>query len=627
MEPSRQILWNITNHSFLYIAGVVATVSLVTGFAVRIGAWLRGREGISRGKRRSRLLTVLRTIVVQKGMIRGRVYGTMHYCVSCGMLLLFLGTVLLAIEMHFGLKFLAGPAYLAFTLVLDLAGVAVLIGVFLAAYKRYVVRPDRLESGFGDAFLLAMLAAVVLSGFLVKGLRLFATSDPWAVWSPVGNGVAVLLAKISNVETAGHLHKILWYGHAALSFTLIALIPWTKLLHLFAVPLNYYLSLPWAERASLAAPSADLPPMTAMITDCARKQLIEADACVECGRCKKRCSIYQGGMASSPAAMMKNLKRLIHRFGFPRPLVDSVIDEPSLWSCTACRSCEDRCPMNGAHATTIVDIRRGLVETGRAPDTVTARFASNEAVLAVAKNLRAAPNADCDVYIWPGCREEMPRQEATLGRLSGLLKRAGLTATILAPPACCGSPVRRLGNESQFQRNAMANIDYLNAAEGKPVITPCPHCFNTLKNEYPHFGGNFRVIHHSQYLAGLLAEGRLRTTKEYHLDAAFHDPCFLGRYNGEFSSPRRLIGAVKGISLTEMKHNRMKSFCCGSGGGTVPAATALSNGRMRLRQAIKEGAEAVITCCPYCQKNLTEAALKDYPEGPPQILDVMEIFD
>jgi Fe-S oxidoreductase/nitrate reductase gamma subunit len=551
----------------------------------------------------------------------------MHCCVFYGMLLLFAGSVLVALEMHFGLKLLRGTTYLTFSLILDLAGVAVLVGAGLAAYKRYVVRPDRLESCFGDAFLLIMLAVVVLSGFLVKGLRLFAASDPWAAWSPVGNGVAALIAKIGNTQSARHFHRVLWYGHAALAFTMIALVPWTKLLHLFAVPLNYYLSLPWAERASLTRPPAGVPPVTGVVADCTRKQLVEADACIECGRCKKRCPIYQGGIPSSPATIMKNLKKLIHKGSFSRPLVGSVIDEPALWSCSACRSCEDRCPMNGAHATTIIDIRRGRVDTGQVPDAVAARFAENETALAVAKNRRTAPDVNGDVYIWPGCREEKPGQTATFRTLAGLLKKAGLTATVLAPPACCGSPIRRLGNESLFRRDAAANIDYLKAIQGKTIITHCPHCFNTLKNEYPRFGGNFRVMHHSQYLAGLLAEGNLRPTKNLPPNVTFHDPCFLGRYNDEYASPRKLINAVKDTALCEMKHSRRKSFCCGSGGGTVAAAVALSNSRKRVRQAVKEGAEAVITCCPYCHENLAAAALEEYPEAPPRILDIIESLD
>jgi len=182
--------------------------------------------------------------------------------------------------------------------------------------------------------------------------------------------------------------------------------------------------------------------------------------------------------------------------------------------------------------------------------------------------------------------------------------------------------LRRSGPPSRqrvpFPLDALANIDYLKAIQGKTIIAPCPHCFNTLKNEYPQLGGNFRVMHHSQYLAGLLSQGKVRAAKDLSIKARFMT-LFSGRYNGEFAAPRTLIDSVKGLTLLDMKHSRMKSFCCGSGGGTVVAAVALSNGRKLMRQAVKEGAEAVITCCPYCHENLAAAALEEYPETPPRI--------
>ena len=627
MEPSRQIMWNIGSRAFLDIATFVATASLLAGFIVRIGIWRRGNTGNPLGNRRSRLSTALRAIFNQKGMIRGRIYLVMHRCVFYGMLILFAGSVMVALEMHFGLHFMKGASYLAFSLILDMAGLSVLVGTALAAYKRYVIRPERLESRAMDAILLVMLALVALSGFLVKGQRLFATSDPWAIWSPVGNTVAFILGKIIPMENARGIHTTLWYGHAALAFSLIALIPWTKLLHFLAIPLNYYLSLPWAERASLAAAPDGFVSLSGTVADCTRKQLVEADACIACGRCKKLCSIHHGGLPSAPVTMMKNLKMLIHRAKFNSAQVGSVIDEPSLWSCTVCRSCEDRCPMNGAHATRIVDIRRVLIGRSPAPEAAAARFKENEAALAGAKDRQTWLDGDSDVYVWPGCREEKQGQTAALKTLLSLLGKAGLNATVLEPPACCGGPVRRLGNESLFQRNASANIDYLKVIQGKTIITPCPHCFNTLKNEYPQLGGNFQVMHHTRYLAGLLSQGKVRTTGNLPIKAAFHDPCFLGRYNAEFSAPRALINSVKDLTLLEMKHSRMKSFCCGSGGGTVIEAVALTNGRKLLRQAVKEGAEAVITSCPYCRETLAAAALKECPETPTWILDIMEILN
>ncbi len=558
-------------------------------------------------------------------MIRGREYRTMHLCVFYGMLLLFAGSVLVGLELHFGLSFLRGRMYLAFGLILDLAGIALLAGLGIAAYKRYIVKPDRLENGFGDAFLLLMLAVVALSGFFVKGARLLAVSDPWAIWTPAGKGVAMIFAATISPSSAATFHQALWYAHATLSFLLIASIPWTKFIHVFAVPLSHYLSPPWGQRAFLSdAPS---PSLSGAVADCTPRQLVEADACIACGRCKKRCSIYQAKLPSSPASMLHNLKGLVHKGRFRSPLLGGVIDESSLWACTGCRACEERCPINGAHAARVVDIRRGCVDAGTVPDTVTARFAENAAALAVGKSRAAETLPDGDVYLWAGCKGENEGEEGTFKKLERLLKSAGVTAAALTPPSCCGGPIRRLGNEALFVKDAAANIEYLKAIGGRTIVAHCPHCYNTLKNEYPRLGGSFHVVHHSQYLAGLLAEGRLKSASPLPLAVAFHDPCFLGRYNDEYASPRKLLGTAEGAALIELKHSRLKSLCCGSGGGTAPSRVALANGQKRIREAVKAGAKAIAVGCPYCRDNLAAAALRECPKEPPRIFDVLDILD
>lgn len=627
MEPSRQIMWNIGSHSFLDACAAIAAASLLAGFSTRVSSWLRGRKGISAGDITPRLHAVLRALCIQKGMIRGGMYLAMHRGVFYGMLLLFAGSLMVALEMHLGLDFIRGTTYLVFTMALDCAGIAVLAGLGLAAYKRYVIRPDRLESDAGDAFLLIMLAGVILSGFLVKGLRIVATSDHWAAWSPVGHAAATVLGKTMTTEQAKHVHHLAWYGHAALAFTLIALIPWTKLLHLLSVPLSIFLSVPWADRASLPSMFAASYPGTLTLADCSRKQLIEADACIECGRCKKLCSIYQRGIPFAPVTLMKNLRKLSRREKWDSSLAVAAIDEEALWSCTACRSCEERCPMEGEHASGIVGIRHGQAERKQTPEFAAARFAENKASLASAADSFTLPHGNSDVHIWPGCRESTADQSATLQSVLNLTRKAGVTATVLEPPSCCGGPIRRLGNETLFRRNAVANIAYLKAIEGSTIITCCPHCFNTLKNEYPLLGSGIRVMHHSQYLAGLLAAGKLPSGKSMSLKTAFHDPCFLGRYNGEYDSPRKLIRSIDGLALLELKHSRQKSLCCGSGGGTVPREVAAANGRKWIRQAVKEGVEAVVTGCPYCLEILSAAAREESKGKPVLVVDVAGLLD
>jgi len=543
------------------------------------------------------------------------------------MLFLFAGTVLLAIEMHLGVNFIHGAVYLAFGLIVDLAGIAVLVGISLAVYKRYVVKPDRLESGVRDALPLILIAVVVLSGFLLKGMRIVATSDPWAVWSPVGHVSALLLGLPFEQDSALRFHRFFWYGHAAMAFTLIALVPWTKMFHMVAVPLSIFSSFPLTMRMAASATSGDVVRGTRTVADCTRKQLIEADACIECGRCKKLCPVFQSGTPFAPMTLLKKLRKMVREGRRQSPLVGSVIEEAALWSCTLCMACEERCPVDGEHGSGIVAIRRGEIEGDRIPETISSRFDKNRVSLADASRCRNSPQDGLDVYRWPGCGENNVDQSAILQGVQRLLKKAGVIFSVLEPPACCGGPVRRLGNESLFRQNASLNIPYLENLKNTTVVTCCPHCFNTLRNEYPDFGTDVKIMHHTQYLAGLTAEKKLLPEKSDGLKAVYHDPCFLGRYNEEYESARVFLASVDGVSLIEMKHSRQKSLCCGSGGGTISAEIAVKTGRELLDRMVKEGAEAIITGCPYCRENLQAAALEASPEGPVHILDVAEIFD
>lgn len=627
IEPSRQILWNITGRAFLDACAAVAAVSLLAGLSLRISAWLRGRKSSGAGAAATRLRAALKAACVQTGTMRNPRYLAMHRCASYGMSLLFAGSLLVAIEMHLGLRFLQGAAYLAFTLAMDCAGIAVLVGVGLAAYLRYVKRPERLESGFGDAMLLIMLGGLALSGFLVKGLRIVATSDHWAPWSPAGYAAAAALGRAMDAGQATRLHQLAWYGHAALAFTFIALMPWTKLLHLLSVPLSIFLSTPRGTDGVLPRLPAMPPAGRVTLADCSRKQLVEADACIECGRCRKLCSIYQGDIPYAPVNLMANLRKLSHRARWDSPLVHGAIQEDALWSCSACRSCEERCPMEGEHAAGIMGIRRGQVENGHAPDFAAERFARHKVSLAGAADHFTLPDSASDVVIWPGCRESEADQIAMIAAVLNLLRKAGLTATVLEPPSCCGAPMRQLGNEQLYRQHARANIDFLNAIPDATIITCCPHCFTTLKHGYRPLGADFNVVHHSQYLADLLSKGLLSPVKSKPLKTAYHDPCFLGRHNGEYDAPRQLLRAVDGLEPLEMKHSRQKSLCCGSGGGTVPGETAAANGRKWIRQALKENVEAVVTACPYCREALSSAARSEAKGKSLSVVDIAAILD
>jgi Fe-S oxidoreductase len=395
---------------------------------------------------------------------------------------------------------------------------------------------------------------------------------------------------------------------------------------MLAVPLHIFLAAPEEKRAALPAPAVD-PPRTGTVADCTRRQLIEIDACVRCGRCRKPCSIYRGGIPYAPVTLLNGLKEQLLKGKWNLPQVGSAVGADALWACSTCLACEERCPMSGEHAVRIVELRRDEVGRGAIPATTAARFAEVESSLAAVPAPITAPQESGQVYVWPGCRIGNGEPETILPALLNTLVKGGYSPLLLQPPTCCGGTVRRLGNEALFQRAAMANIDYLKALEGALIITPCPHCFNTLKNEYPRFGGNYRVRHHSQFLADMLEEGRLGSPGKTSSKVAFHDPCFLGRYNAEFAAPRKLLRSVAVTVPQELKLSRKKSFCCGSGGGTVPESIARENGRQWLHQAMKEGVETVVTGCPYCRENLQESLMGDVAAAQPNVVDIVELLE
>ncbi|MBJ6725064.1 heterodisulfide reductase-related iron-sulfur binding cluster [Geomesophilobacter sediminis] len=628
MEASRQILWNAGSRLFLLGASLGAVTVLLAGVCRSIGGWTIGYRETRRTpgrKPRGGFAAAFRAVVVQREMMRGDVYLPLHLAIFYGLLFLSIGSAIVGVEAHLGVRLLHGWGYLLFTLVLELAGIAVLIGIALAAYKRYLVRPDRLESRPQDAAALLGLALVIASGFWVKGARILATGGPWSGWSPVGGSVAWLLGKAAGSGNAVSLHHLLWYAHAGAAFTGLALLPWSKYLHLLAVPLSHFLSVPWADRAALPEAAAGRE-TTGTLADLARKRLVEADACVRCGRCKKLCSMYLTENRTAPITMMDNLKRLTHGRNRGSAQPGAVIDAASLWSCTGCRACEERCPMRGEHAAGIVQLRRGAITSGRIPEPVAERLQKLRGARTLpAEAGRGIPSGTRGIYYWPGCSDAQG-EDAGFSALLKIMERAGVVLRMLQPPHCCGGAARRLGDEALFQEQARENHRYLREQGVELVVTRCPHCFNTLRNEYGSLGTDVTVLHHTQLLAELAAWGEVVFPHQTAPPVTYHDPCFLGRYHGEFAAPRKLIEAATGRLPVEMKHTRMKSLCCGSGGGTVGEETALATARVRLKEAGKAGAEVVVTGCPYCRTTLERAAGEGNAKKRIQVVDLAEFL-
>jgi Fe-S oxidoreductase len=396
----------------------------------------------------------------------------------------------------------------------------------------------------------------------------------------------------------------------------------------------------------------------AKIQDYSWKQLMDLYSCTICGRCHTSCPAQLSGKALSPRELLLNLEEhlieagpalLKNKTGSTTPpektessLIGKVVSEDAIWACTTCRACQEVCPVSNEHIDKIIDLRRHLI-----------MVAQSETARDPLKNLRVrghpwrgtshartdwAEDLDIkivgednaiDVLYWVGCTEALEdRSLAVAQAVAKLMKKAGVNFGILGEEEmCCGDPARRLGAEHLFQMLATSNIQLLQSYNIRKIVTACPHCFNTLKNEYPQFGGNFEVVHHTQFIADLIKSGRLPIKKEIKAAVTYQEPCYLGRYNDIYQAPRDIIQKIPGAALVEMKLNRKDSFCCGGGGGRMwlEEKTGQRISEMRLDQALETRAQILTTACPFCLQMFEDAAKEKAVSESLKIMDLAEL--
>ncbi len=613
MEPARQIFWNIESRSFLTAWGLLVALSLLAAILLRLPSWKQGRTRLKPQATRG---SVLRTVLTFKGIRLGHLPVRMHRCMFYGFILLGVATVLVGLQEHVGLPVIRGRFYLGFELAVDAAGLVLLVGLGIAAYIRYIKRAGRLESRLSDAILLILPTLIVLSGYLLQGLRLLATQDSWGCWAPVGFLVALAGRWLVGPVEARAFHVAVWHSHVTLAMVFLILAPWTKLTHVLALPVALRYRRPAKEKNHLEDAPGQRAKGTATLSDLPLAAHLEVDACMYCGRCRKQCPISISGIPFAPETLLQEEKRLLHTVAWKKPLLGTVITEDALWSCTACRSCEERCPMGGDLVARIVDIRRSVATSGKLFEPVAKRFKEAAEVSRQPAGGGIGSMAPESIYIWPGCHTKNEKGSGILKALLRLIIHAGLSPVVLEPPRCCAGPDRLLGNEAFFVEAVQANLAYLKPFEGMLVVTPCPHCYTTLKYEYP---VNVTLKHHVQFLQELHGRGLLPPLSGKALKLTYHDPCFLGRYHAGYEAPRQILSDLPGVELLEMKQSRQKSHCCGSGGGTVMTGSAEENARKRLRQAQATGAELLVTSCPYCRESLQR-------EGAMGVEDIAEVL-
>lgn len=663
-EVTREIFGGIpSSHQTLFYW--MMTVSGLI-FAARLGLharrWLRGARGQPGAYqelwRRARQFVV--HVFAQPRLLRAPSAGFAHLLIFWGFLVLFIGTVLVSIEQHTPLSFFHGAFYLLFSLVTDVFGIVLLAGVGIAGYRRYVVRPLRSRArGFGVP--LFLLGALGLTGFLVEGLRLAASASRSFDWSPVGALVAGLVSSGNpDFATIDDWHRGAWWLHAMLASVFIALLPGGRMLHAVAAPLNTFLGAPARPGGALTTPfrleevAAGTATATgpALATDLTRQQLLSLNACTECGLCELACPASAAGRPLSPKRVVTQLRDHLDRDGVAsrHVAIEDVVAPEEAWSCTTCRACVDACPVSVHHIEFILDIRRAVVMKSRVEPGISAvlhklvatgnpfglpaaqRTAWMAGLPAGVQVPLAGQSQGFDVLLWVGCAGAFDARAQRISQaVATVLSRAGVRFAVLgAEENCTGDPARRLGEEGLFQQLARRNVDILARNGVQTIVTTCPHCFNTLKNEYPEFGGDYTVLHHSELIASLLAQGRLSVDPiAADCRLTYHDACYLGRHNGVYDAPRATLVAATGAPIREMPRNHAQSFCCGAGGANAWFDLRLGTriNALRYDEAVGTGAGQVATACPFCVTMFEEIAGSRTPDQRLEVRDVAEIIE
>lgn len=629
MEFTREIYWNVGHGALtlipMYLLVIVAVALLCWAFFKRIEVYRQGQPLDRTDHMGARISSLLQNVIFQK-KVTGVVWpGLFHGLFFWGFLLLFIGTGLIVIQadftdLLFDYVFLKGAFYKLFSITLDLAGLLCFVGLGVLFFRRYILRPDGLETGRDDMIMHVLLFVILLTGFIIEGARMAVTElgTPVAFWSPVGLFFAQAMSSIGE-SGLRILHQYTWWFHLLLVMAFIVLIPHTKLRHILTTSANY-LFVDRGPKGKLV--SLDLEDEEAEkfgvteLADMSWKDIFDADACTLCMRCQDRCPAWNTEKPLSPMKVVNQIGEIA--FSNPDKDLIAEIGKDVLWSCTTCRACQEICPASIEHVSKIVDMRRSLV-------LMEGEFPGDEVMVAMEQTeVNGNPlgmgyasrgdwveglnvsviseNSEVDILYFVGCYGSFDKRNIDVAKsFIKLCEAAGVRVGILGKEEkCCGEPMRKMGNEYLYQTLALENIELINGSGVKKVVTTCPHCFNTLEKDYRDLGLEPEVVNYTLFLKELLTSSRLKLAKEP-LSCTYHDSCYLGRHNDIYDPPRELLEAAGG-AIVEMDKNRAEAFCCSAGGGRILAEEKIGE-RMnikRVEMAVETGAGVLVSNCPFC---------------------------
>ncbi len=640
----------------------------------------------------ARLAGLIEYAIVQTKMFKDVRAGVMHAGIFWGFVLLTIGTANIVtggiIEMVLSAP-LDGAIWIAISAMQNIVAVIVIASILWAFWRRLVSRPKRLTYNRDALLILSMIGGVVATELLAEAFEFALHGDQPGAF--VSAALAVPLRGLSP-EALELGFQALWWGHMVLVAAFLVYLPFSKHLHIAtAFPNIWFRKLrPRGELPAMDLEREDASFGLKSLQDLGWKDLLDGFTCTECGRCQQACPAWNTGKPLNPKTFIMGIRdmsveaehgldlipnspivRETYGLGGATPapermaslIVDDAIPYEAVWDCVTCGACVEACPVLIEHVDKIVGLRRNLVlEESRFPAELAGAFRGMEGqgnpwgqpastrldwtkglpfeVPTVASMAADGRLDELEVLYWVGCAAAFDERNKRVARaFATCLDAAGVPFAVLGQEeSCTGDPARRMGNDYVFQILASGNVETLNryGMGERTIVTACPHCFNTIGNEYAQLGGSFKIVHHSVYLQGLLADGRLRVADEGPTSSVtFHDSCYMARYNGVIAAPRDVLGSVPGVELREMEKSGKNTFCCGAGGGRMwmEETRGTRINAERTRQALETGAETVATSCPFCmvmmKDGLADAASAAAPatsSGTVSARDISEIL-
>ena len=653
---TREILWNISGAGevVLYLLAAITLGVLGWGIYKHVRRVLNGQPvTFPTPAQAGRLGRALVTVLTNRTVVnRHKLGGGMHLLIMWGFIVLIIGTTIVAIEYDLFHKIMGmdhfmmqGWFYLGFELVTDLFGLLLVVGLVVAILRRYVLDRPQLKRQSVDWILPVLLLVIGVTGFMVEGFRLSATAADLGYapgWSPVG-ALFATMAGGAGPESMKVAHVIFWWIHVLLALGAIAILPFVpKAMHLVAAGVNIFFQdlRPQGRLAKLDVEGAferDENLGYETLADLSRKDLLDVTSCTECGRCEMNCPANISGKILSPREIVLGLRRQLNTEqpitappGEPCRILDAEISAEVIQYCTTCMACVESCPVLIDPLSKILEIRRNeAMIHDRFPDTYADVLMGLEkrgnpwnehptARMEWAKGLDVPIMADLaeegkrvDYLFWVGCSAAYdPRNTKIAQSMVKILQSAGISYAVLGEEErCTGDPARRMGQEYLFSVQAESNVELLAEYNFDHILTICPHCYNSFAKDYPDFGGEYSVIHHTELIEELINEGRLSLTQSVDAVATFHDSCYLGRHNRIFDAPREILAKIPGLQTVEMERNREMAMCCGGGGGLswFEEDTDKRVNDRRLEQASDaisvsgtDKSSLIVTSCPFC---------------------------